>query len=347
MKMEDIARLANVSKSAVSLALNNKPGISEATRDRILKIVQETGYIHRSMVKTTPANEAAKAFNFVAFTNSGIVLEQYYKQPFFMELIHFIEEECRSRGYSLIFSSVNMDHFEEEIQEVIDKNRNAGVILLGTNLSRNQISQIADMHQKLIVLDTCYESLGVNFVVMNNVLGAYQATAHLYELGHRHIGYVQSNTRMYNFDARKKGFETALADFGLTLDEQHVFSVHPTITGYQEDFAKQWLQSMEKQQPLPTAIFCECDYSAISIIKTFAELNISVPDDVSVVGFDNISESLVITPELTTIHVEKEQMAAFAVERLIQIIEDKNVVTMKALIDTKLIERRSSRLLTQ
>lgn len=338
MKMEDIAKLANVSKSAVSLALSGKPGISEETRSKILQIVKENGYLPRAMVRADKKNSVSNTLRFVACTNSGIVLEQFYKQPFFMELIHDIEEQCRARGYSLFFSSVPTEQLEDAIQTMESENESSGMILLGTNLTQGQIEFIARKQPNLVVLDTCFETLNVNFIVMNNVMGAYQAAKHLLELGHRRIGYVESNSRMYNFDSRRRGFLQALEEWNVTLDEAHHFSVSPTVVSSQDDF-KQRLLELKGQ--LPTALFCECDYIAISVIKSCIELGIRIPEELSVIGFDNIHEATIITPELTTVHVEKGTIAELAVSKLLDIVEQEDKVKIKSFIDTHLVIRNS------
>jgi LacI family transcriptional regulator len=338
MKMEDIAKIANVSKSAVSLALSGKPGISEETRIKILKIVKESGYLPRSMIKADKVYGLTKTLRFVACTNSGIVLEQYYKQPFFMELIHDIEEQCRSRGYSLFFSSIQTDNLEEAMDVMEMEHESNGIILLGTNLTQEQIRLIAQKQINLVVLDTCLETFNANFIVMNNVMGAYQAGRYLLDLGHRKIGYVQSNSRMYNFDSRKKGFMQSLAEEKLSIDDNHLFSVSPTVVSSQEEFVQK-IKALKS--PLPTALFCECDYIAISVIKSLTELGIRVPHDVSVIGFDNIQESTIITPELTTVHVEKGKIAELAVSKLFDMIENGDTVKMKSFIDTQLVIRKS------
>ncbi|UUZ94729.1 LacI family DNA-binding transcriptional regulator [Paenibacillus sp. P25] len=340
IKMEDIARMANVSKSAVSLALSGKPGISEETRAKILRIVKESGYLPRSMVKADKVYGISNTLRFVACTNSGIVLEQYYKRPFFMELIHDIEEQCRLRGYSLFFSSIDGDNLEEAVQALETEHESNGLILLGTNLTASQVELIARRRPNLVVLDTCHETLAVHFIVMNNVMGAYQAGRHLLGLGHRRIGYVESNSRMYNFDSRKRGFLQAMEEEGVTVSEAHQFSVSPTVVTSQEEFKR---QVAGLKGDLPTALFCECDYIAISVIKSLAELGIRVPDDISVIGFDNIQESTVISPELTTIHVEKGKIAELAVSKLLSMIEHGDTIKTKSLIDTQLIVRNSCR----
>jgi len=343
MKMEDIAKIAGVSKAAVSLALNGKPGIGAETRDRILEIARDNNYVPKLRTASRTEQLSDKSLTFLVFANSGIVLEQYYQQPFFRELIHFIEERCRTEGYALLFSSIEIDSLEEEIKAAAEEGRSSGIILLGTNLTRGQIAYIADiLSSPLVALDICYESLPVHFVGINNVMGAYQAGQHLYDQGHRHIGYIASNERIHNFDDRRRGFMAALKERGIDIPNNQIFSVAPTILSSQESLKHQLNSYMDTGAILPTAFFCECDYIAISAIKTLTELGIRVPEDISIVGFDNIKESIIVTPELTTIHVEKERMASLAVDLLIQSIADESLAKTKILVDTRFVERKSS-----
>ncbi|MFC5467308.1 LacI family DNA-binding transcriptional regulator [Cohnella suwonensis] len=341
MTMDEIAKLAGVSKSAVSIAINGKPGIGTETRERILKIAQEHGYAPKN--REEDQDSPARSITFLVFANSGIVLEQYYQQPFFRELIHHIEVRSRMSGYSLLFSSVDMGSFERDIRNLAEEKQGDGIILLGTNLDKQHIEEIlARLSTPLVVLDTCFETLPVHFVQINNVMGAYQAGSHLCELGHKNIGYIASNIRMRNFDDRKQGFIAALREHGLEIEEGNEFSIAPTILSSQESLKSQLTAYLQTGRPLPTAYYCECDYIAISAIKTLTELGFRVPDDVSVVGFDNISESVIVSPELTTVHVEKERMAQLAVDLLIQSIESEPAAKHKIMVDTRFIERLSS-----
>ncbi|AFH63288.1 LacI family DNA-binding transcriptional regulator [Paenibacillus caseinilyticus] len=342
VKMEDIARLAGVSKAAVSLALSGKPGISEGTRERILQLASEHGYAHKS--KAAVSAQGPRTLTFLAAANAGIVLEDYYQQPFFRELIHFIEERCRARGYSLIYSSMEPEPSAGELRALAEEKRSEGVILLGTNLNRSQVAFIAgELPLPLVVLDTCFDTLPLPFVEINNVMGAYQAGSHLCAAGHRTVGYIESNVRIHNFDERRRGFELALLERGMEFAGDEIFSVAPTILSSQESLKSQLAAYLDAGNSLPEAFFCECDYIAISAIKTLNELGYRVPEDVSVVGFDNISEARIVSPELTTVHVEKERMAHLAVELLIESIESAPGAKAKIKVDTRLVERHSSR----
>jgi LacI family transcriptional regulator len=341
VKMEDIARLAGVSKAAVSLAMSGKPGIGEETRERILQLAEEHGYKRKA--RAAAPEQGRKSLTFLAFANSGIVLEQYYEQPFFRELIHYIEERCRLSGYSLVYTSLALEQMTEQVPTLGGELQSSGVILLGTNLNSSQISIIVEqLPVPVVVLDSCVETLPVHFVAINNVMGAYQAGAHLCELGHKRIGYIGSNVRMYNFDERRRGFMAALAACGLTVADADSLAVAPTILSSQEALKQQLSACLAAGAALPSAFFCECDYIAISAVKTLGELGYRVPEDVSVVGFDNISEARIVTPELTTVHVEKERLAHLAVDLVIQAIGASVRATTKTTIDTQLVVRGSS-----
>ncbi|OKP91043.1 LacI family transcriptional regulator [Paenibacillus helianthi] len=339
MKMEDIAKLANVSKAAVSLAFSGKPGVAPETRERILQVAQEAGYMPkaRSIVST----KMDKSLLFLVCVNSGIVLEEYYQQPFFKELIHFIEVRCRQLGYSLIFSTMDLEYIERDIHAIAEEKRSEGMIVLGTNLTRKHIEVIHARLPNVIVLDTCFETLPVQFVEINNVMGAYQAGSYLCQIGHSFIGYIASNIRIHNFEERSRGFQLALEEWGVQIPESHRLSVAPTILTSQDSLKQQLNEYIQSGKSLPTAWFCECDYIAISAMKTMAELGIRVPEDTSIIGFDNITESVIITPELTTVHVEKEKMATLAVDLLTGSIEHGNQGKVKMMVDTQLVIRKS------
>lgn len=338
MRIEDIAKLAKVSKSAVSLAINGKPGISEDTRSRILQIAKEHGYVPRTTRQVQAVSTSTHTIRFVACTSADLVHDQFNKQPFFMELIHFIEKHSRANGYSLLYSTVPVDLLETSLEQLEAEYETDGIILLGTNLPEDLIKLVSEKQQRLVVIDTCYDTLKANFILMNNLMGASQAAQHLIELGHRRIGYVQSYNRIYNFDARKRGFLRTLEENNLTLRESDIYTVAPTEISVQKEF----IEAISQQQDdLPTALFCECDYIAISVIKSLHELNIRVPDDISVIGFDNIHEGMVISPELTTVHVEKERIAQLAVLQLIDLINNKESISSKIFVDTRIINRNS------
>ena len=348
MKMEDIARLAGVSKAAVSLAFNGKPGIGDETRERILSIAGRAGYKPRTraqsqeVVADTSGDRAMTALLFLVIANSGIVTSQYDRQPFFRELIHFLEQGSRAGGFPLLISAIDMERFDEDLRAIAELHSERGVILLGTNLDKGTLSRIAERLPKLVVLDTCFETLPIPFVYTNNPLGGYQAGSWLCRSGHRAIGYVASNVRIPNFDARRKGFDEAMREWGTEVMSEHEFAVDPMVPAAQDSFKDGIERLRTEGKPLPTALFCESDFIAICAMKSLAELGIRVPEQVSVIGFDDISEAVIVSPELTTVRVNKEKMVRSAVRLATEAIEAPSGEAVKIAIDTVIIERRSS-----
>ncbi|MBB3114197.1 LacI family transcriptional regulator [Paenibacillus phyllosphaerae] len=339
MNMEDIAKLAGVSKSAVSLALNGKAGVGEDTRMRILAIAAEHGYSGK--IKPAAPEKNGRSIQFLVFTSSQLVHEDYYQQPFFKELIHYIEEGCRNYGYTLQFRTISAGDYEQGIQLVMDDDRCSGVILLGTNLDSAQIADIAAKLPHLVVLDTCFNELPVHFVEINNFMGGFQAGSYLLDQGHRRIGYIGSDERIHNFDERRRGFLASLASKDVHLSESCIFAVPPAILAAQAPLREQLHRFIDSGESTPTVFFCECDYIAIAAMKILHEFGYRVPDDVSVLGFDNINECLIVSPELSTVHVEKQRMAETAVDLIASAFEDEHAIKIKVKVDTRFVARNS------
>ncbi|WP_336765084.1 LacI family DNA-binding transcriptional regulator [Paenibacillus sp. USHLN196] len=337
MKIDDIARLAGVSKAAVSLAFNNKPGVSEQTREHILNIAQVHGYKPRTVKIGKEVPKTNAIIRFVACKNSDIVTEHYDSLPFFNELIHHITEEVKQHGSTLVISSIDVQDLQQELQTLEKEQPSTGLLLLGINLTASMIETIQSIHDNVVILDTSFEHVDANFVSINNTLGGYQAGQHLVKLGHSRIGYVKSGTRIPNFIKREDGFRVALAEHHLIVSEALTFHLQPMLVMAQEHLQ----QSIRHLEERPTAIFCENDYMAISTIKSLQNIGIRVPEDISVMGFDNIFEANVISPELTTVHVKKDMMAKTAVNLIMTNLGNNEKNGTHIYVNTEIVERRS------
>lgn len=339
--LDDIAQKANVSKSAVSLVLNNKEGVGEETRRKILNIAKELGYVPRSLIKAEKLYSPSNVIRFLACIKEDIVSTNYQNAPFFFELLHALEDQCRIKDYSLVVSSLSLEQLEEGIKKLENNHPSNGIILLGTNLTSTEVETVISVQSNVVVLDAKFDLLNVNAVVMNNSLGAHQAASHLMKLGHENIGYVQSRTRINNFEERKSSFLSTLSKNNIVILDENYFDIHPEISQAKKDF-KEVLKKRDTKS-LPTALFCENDYLAIGVIKALQDSGIKIPDDISVIGFDNIPQCKIISPELTTIQVEKDKMGKMAINRLIEVIQNKDTMGVEMMINTSLIVRGSCR----
>ncbi|AIQ31543.1 LacI family transcriptional regulator [Paenibacillus sp. FSL P4-0081] len=343
MKIDDIARLAGVSKAAVSLAMNNKAGVSEKTRRHILEISRANGYTPRTGKTNKIPLKNSSILRFVVCKNVDIITEHYDSLPFFNELIHHLTAYTSEQGHTLIISSIPIQNIKDGILALEDEQPSAGILMLGTNLSAQNIESILSVHQNIVFLDTFFEHIDASFVAINNYLGGYQAGEYLLSLGYQSIGYVESNVRILNFNKRKEGFLAALRKKNIEIEPENIFMMSPMSVVTQERFRN----AIQETKQLPTVIFCENDYMAISAIKTFQEFDIKVPNQIAVMGFDNILEAKVISPELTTIHVKKDLMAITALDMLLNKINTQENQYVQLLVNTEVVERKSCRTLEE
>ncbi|MGX6979373.1 LacI family DNA-binding transcriptional regulator [Vagococcus elongatus] len=310
MKLEDIAHLANVSKSAASLALNGKPGVSEKTRARVLKIAKENNYV--PLRKHMKIDETKLKIRFVACTNENVITDDYDQLPFFKELLSYITTEVGNNHHILTSNNLSKNNLFNELVSLENANPSDGILLLGTNLTSTHIAPVNKYFKNLVVLDTQCSNLDCNTVTMNSYQGGLYATKFLLDMGHENIGYIKGLPRINNFYDRRRGFKDALKFNHLSPNKLPKFYLPAmdikVISKNREQFSL-FVEGL-------TAIFCENDYIAISAIKTLKNLGYRIPEDISVIGFDDIFECRVMSPELSTIHVPIKEIAKEAISMI-------------------------------
>lgn len=333
MTIAEIAKMANTSKATVSLALNNKPGVSPTTRQLIMEIASETGYAP----SVKPVSK--KNIRLIAVSKPETSDIHNFGTSFFAELINSIQTHCAELGYNLMYTAVPHDEYLTTISEQESENSSCGIILIGTYLNDEEIAPLAKINNNLVVVDHPCNRIPINSITINNYLGGYLAASHLIKLGHKNIGYVQSTSRVANLKDRFAGFAEAMSDNGLTLPEDRIIRSNCYLQSSVGDLCS----IMSRSDSMPTAFFCENDYHAFCLISALTRLGLKVPDDVSVVGFDNVPEALISSPCLTTVNVNKKALGYTAVNRLHEIITKKGgTFTQKNVINVELIERDSS-----
>lgn len=337
MTIDEIAKRANVSKATVSLALNNKPGVNPQTRQKVLAIANENGYMaHRRPRGKAGAKRTVKLVAVLKPETSGI---HNFDTSFFAELINSVESRCRELGYELIYTTVPQRDFAFVLQSQEEQQRSTGMILIGTYLSDEEIESARQLNPHLVVVDRESLQTAVDTVVMNNFMGGYRAAAYLVELGHRNIGCIRSSVRVSNLKERSRGFLKALKDCGVDFREENAVY----INSYQRDSAETLGAMLVKMERLPSAFFCENDYNALCLLGALYNLGYRVPQDVSVIGFDNVPESSIVTPHLTTVNVDKKALGRTAVNRLHAIITGEDAdVTLNQMLSVGLILRDSA-----
>lgn len=328
--MRDIARLAQVSPGTVSNALNNRKGVGKETKEKIIKIAEELGYF-----KTQKKNEK-KVIRMIKYKKHGYVVAD---TPFFSTLIEACENECRANGYELLISQViHGQHTNEDIYNIINENEISGVILLATEMDQEDFDVFENISIPIIIIDNYFIEKNFDFVLINNIKGAYLAVNHLVEKGYSEIGMIGSSIEINNFKYRYDSFVKAIKNKNLELKEEYKYFVEPTMEGAYTDF-KKILE--DENTKIPKAFFAFNDIIALGALKAMNEKGISIPEDVAIIGFDDIPFSNYSNPPITTVRVETNDMGRFAIKRLIEKIEDEDDSILKVEISTTLIERES------
>lgn len=327
MTIKKISEIAGVSQAAVSLALNNKPGVSEETRNMIIEIANKYGYNKKQSIQS-------KNILFVKYVGNGAAVEQ--NGDFIARVIDSIEQTSGNLGYNLIIKNVLAAEFQTEIR-TINFDEYVGVVFLGTEATTEDLNLLQKVASPIVVVDNMFASDDVDCVVMDNCGGIHQGMEHLVNLGHTKIGYIDSIVRFSNFDHRTEAYYKGIQEFSLEAN-QPVIQVSPNLEGAYADFLN-YLSKWEGE--LPTAFMAANDTIAIGAVKAFKEFGLEIPNQVSIIGFDDMPFCTVLDKALTTIRVHKERMGSLAVHLLDNKINDPSEGNVKMLVVTKLVERES------
>ncbi len=332
--IKEIADIANVSTATVSLVLNNKPGVGQDTRQRILKITQ---MLKEERYKQQALTQIAKgSIRFLKIVKHGQVLNRDH-DTFVSRYIDGMEQEARQNAYKLEINTFTTSDIHEIIPYIKDSDVD-GIIILGTELNRQDFKAFQEIDIPLGFIDTRFEDKRFDFVDMDNIQGAFQVVNHFVEHNHHKIGFINSPVELRNFEFRHLGFQAALSRSNIPYNRQYVFSVNATFDGAYHDM----LHILRKGTELPTALFSANDLIAYACIKAFKEVGVKIPEDVSIIGFDDLPMSSMMDPPLTTMKVSQRQMGQMAIQLLIgRINRTLKAPTIKVNIGGQLICRNS------
>lgn len=328
MNIRELAKIAGVSPAAVSLALNQKPGISSSTRERILKIAQEYEYL--------PVSSASIPRNvlFLKYIKHGMIVEE--NAGFISSVIDSIENDCRAQGYTLniLLSENNL----EATLDSINYTNFCGIIVLGTELDQSSYSLLEGIPIPYVVVDNNMPHFSCNSIAIDNYEIVYGALAHLAKLGHREIAYFKSNIKIQNFIERSRAFYKYAERFNFIFDRRNEFQVTPTLLGSLQSITP----ILEKRPHLPTCAFADNDTIAIGITKALKKAGYKIPEDISIIGFDDIPFAAVNSPTLSTMNVPKKLIGTQALHQLHMMIEGRQMIHLKTRVNGTLVPRHST-----
>jgi len=344
MTHRELARQLKISPASLSLIINNKPGISDATRERIKSQLSNMGYADLIRNPEVVADNATAPLSkgeigFVIYKRHGAVLNQH---PFFMLLMESIENRASKYGYNVLLITIDHADYPKEQIKALDRKGISGAILFATEMLSEDLTNFETLQIPYIALDNFFERIPVNTVAIDNEMGTYQAISYLVSKGHRKIGYLQSDISISSFDERSSGYRDALHAFGIIPDPNFTFRVP-----YSEEESYLAMHNILSRKPLlPTAFVCDDDTIAIGAMRAFKEAGISVPNDISIIGFNDRPSCEMVKPPLTSVNVPRSSFGAEAVDALVKQMDRISrqslmARSLKLRVGTQLIERSS------
>ena len=327
VNIKKISELSGFSPATVSNALNNKKGVNHDTAMQILAIAKECGYITENKIKS---------IKLVIYHDSGKILSD---APFFNNLLESVTNACRENGMEA--KLVNLYRHDADYAQQVElllEDPSAALLLVGTELNEKDARAFAATDIPLVLLDCNFDDLPFHSVLMENSKSVERAVSYLVSLGHKKIGYLQGDVASPNGGERYQGYEQGLAKHDLVLDKKCVFSLPVSITGAYEYFD----QLLEKGAELPTAFVAYNDMVALGVMQALQKHQLRVPEDVSVIGFDDIEFSRVCAPGLTTIKVHTKELGELAVQKLLQLAKNPRSIHTKTQMYTDFVVRGST-----
>ncbi|ANP66982.1 substrate-binding domain-containing protein [Vibrio alginolyticus] len=327
--MKDIAKLAGVSTSTVSHVINKTRFVSEEISERVNNAAKELNYYAPSALARSLKVNRTKTIGMLVTTSTN---------PFFGEVVKGVERSCYQKGYSLILCNTEGDNerMRQSINTLLQK-RVDGLILMCSSLEGERI----DVFERypdipVVVMDWGPMLFTSDKIQDNSLRGGYLAAKYLIDCGHTEIGCITGPLIKHQAQMRYEGYKRAMNEAGLEFNANWIIESDFECEGGYQAFKK-----MAQRGALPSSIFVSNDMMAMGVINAANELDIKVPDDLSIIGYDDIHIAKFMSPSLTTIHQPKYRLGQAAVETLVRKLDEKSTEAQVVQLEPALVERKS------
>jgi LacI family transcriptional regulator len=330
MDIREIASRAKVSTATVSRTLNNVPTVDPRLARRVWKVVNEVGYYPNKLASGLVSGKS-RVF--------GLIVSEI-TNPFFPEIVQTFENLAVQSNYEILLTSTVYDpkRMELSVRRMIER-RVDGVAILTFGMEESLIEHLRFRKVPLVFVDVGPDVPGISNIRINYQNGIRQAVQHLAALGHRRIAFITGPLSLKSAQARKAAFQKSMDEIGLT--PELIIEGDHTLEG-----GMQVLPQLVRGRTRPTAVMCSNDMTAIGVMRQAYEEGVKVPQDLSVIGFDDIRLAQFVTPPLTTVQMSQRELATIAFEALM--IETERKTPAKGRVDyelvTSLVLRRSTAL---
>ncbi|UIR28772.1 LacI family transcriptional regulator [Priestia flexa] len=330
--IKDIAKVAGVSITTVSRALNGYSDVNEKTRQKIINVAKKLNYSPNTLARGLVMQKSKT----IGLLVSGISRESV-KDNFTFEVLCGVNERASLLGYDLILFNTNTTKQREKTYTQLCKERRVdGAIIQGIKKDDPYLTEVLESNIPCVLVDIPIRSNLVGYVTTDNKLGAKKAVEHLVQLGHVHIGMVNGSEDAFVSQERLRGYLDTLEEHGIDIRENWIVNGE-----FEEAVAEQQAYELLKNNEEITSLFCASDLMALGALKACKRLGRSVPDQISIVGYDNIVLAAYSSPQLTTVGQEVYQIGYEAADLLIEILENRST-NMERYLETELIIRETT-----
>lgn len=329
LTLEEIARLANVSRSTVSRVVNGDPNVREKTRQQVQRVIQEAGF---------HPNRAARSLAGGRTHVLGLVIprgvSRFFTDPYFSILIQGVTSACNARDYSVMLWLAEPEHERRTINQVMYNGLIDGVIVTAMMMNDAIVQALVESPLPFILIGRYPETSKISYVDTDNLSGAYQMVAYLLRLGRQRIATITGPQNTYVGIDRLEGYQRALRERGLVMQPELV------VDGdFTEDGGYQAASTLLAQKP--DAIFAASDTMALGAMRAVRDAGRRIPEDIAVVGFDDLPFAARSDPPLTTVRQPIHRLGAMAVDTLLEQMDHPDAAPRRVVLPTELIVRTS------
>jgi len=331
--IKEVAKLANVAPSTVSRVIANSPRISEKTKKKVKEAMEQLGY-HPNFIARSLASQSTQAIGLVMPSSGDVV----FQNPFFPTVLQGISEGAHEKNYALhMTTGKSEDETLDAVIHMVQGRRVDGVVLLYSKVEDKVISYLKGRDFPFVVVGKPYKHVEeITHVDNDNFRAMKEATEYLIGLGHHEIAFIGGSLDLVVTVDRLLGYERALRDANIPLRNEYIVQEEFLREGGQEAVAE--LMQLKEH---PTALVVADDFMALGVLNTLDELGIRVPEDISIVSFNNVLLAEMSKPPLTSVDINILDLGYQASKSLIQKIENNNEPTKRIIISHNLVERHS------
>jgi LacI family transcriptional regulator len=302
MDIQQVAKRAGVSTATVSRVLNDSPKVRQETSEHVRRVIDELNYI---------PNNSARNLRIGRSQLYGLVVSDI-KNPFFPDLIDHFEALAAARGIDVVFTHTNYDNqrLETCIRRLVERNVD-GIAIMTSEVDEQTLKIAAPRKIPIVLLNQPSLRASYNTVLVDYTRGYREAVEHLKKLGHKNLVFLTGPSDLSSVRRRQKAFETAAKKCGIPLREKQFLIGDMRVEG-----GRAAMDGLLNRKPRPTAVVAANDLMAIGAMQAAVAAGLRVPEDISIIGFDDLPISTIMHPQLTTIHLSRHEIASEAFELL-------------------------------